>query len=141
MESLEKKQITVRAVIVAPVQKVWQYWNTPAYIMKWYHASIDWHTPHADNDLRVGGKFNYRMEATDGSYGFDYEGEYTFVIEEQLIEYSLADGRHVKIEFIPKGNCSEVVETFDTENINPLEMQRNGWQAIIDNFKNCVETI
>jgi uncharacterized protein YndB with AHSA1/START domain len=133
-------KITVQTNINAPVDKVWETWTTPEHIIQWNNASPDWHTPVAENDLRVGGKFLSRMEAKDGSFGFDFEGIYDAVVTHELISYNLADGRNVKIIFIDKGYQTEVIETFDAENENPVEMQREGWQSILDNFKNYTES-
>lgn len=133
-------KITVQANINAPVNKVWETWTIPEHITQWNNASPDWHTPVAENDLRVGGKFLSRMEAKDGSFGFDFEGIYDAVVNHELISYNLADGRNVKIIFIDKGYQTEVIETFDAENENPVEMQREGWQAILNNFKNHTES-
>jgi predicted lactoylglutathione lyase/uncharacterized protein YndB with AHSA1/START domain len=132
--------ITVTATVNAPVEKVWQLWTEPSHIEKWNNASDDWHTPHATNDLRPGGKFLSRMEARDGSMGFDFEGVYTEVAVNTQISYEMADGRKVSITFESQGNATKVTETFDPETINPLEMQRGGWQSILNNFKNYTET-
>jgi uncharacterized protein YndB with AHSA1/START domain len=131
--------ITVNAIIDAPVQKVWEYWTDPKHIIHWNFASDDWHTPIAENDLRTGGKFLSRMEARDGSMGFDFEGEYLNVEPLKLIEYVLADDRKIKVYFEPDGDKTKVTEVFDPETQNPVEMQRAGWQAILDNFKKYVE--
>lgn len=131
--------ITVQATVNAPVEKVWDFWANPQHITKWAFASDDWHAPYADNDLRTGGKFNTTMAAKDGSFSFDFGGVYTDVKEYSLIAYVLEDGRTVNITFISKGNSTEIIETFDPENINPLEMQQGGWQAILDNFKKYAE--
>lgn len=139
MNQNEKNAITVRAMINAPVDKVWMCWTTPAHIIKWNHANEDWHTTRAENDLREGGKFMSRMEAKDGSMGFDFEGIYDAVIPNELIQYSLADGRVVKVQFKNKGSETELIETFDPENINSHELQQMGWQAILDNFKKYAE--
>lgn len=133
------EKITVKATINARVEKVWQYWTSPEHIVKWNNASEDWHTPKAENDLRVGGKFLSRMEAKDGSMGFDFEGTYTTVETNKQIAYVLADDRKILVEFNGNGNTTEVVETFDAENENPVEMQQAGWQAILDNFKKYAE--
>lgn len=134
-----KTKITVETIVRAPLDRVWQYWTKPEHIVGWNFASPDWHCPKATNNLVVGGKFNYRMESRDGSSGFDFEGTYTNVLVEKLIEYVLGDERKVKIEFIGQENNVKVVETFDTEDINTLELQKNGWQSILDNFKKLVE--
>ena len=134
-----KTIVSVHVIIHAPVEKVWEYFNTPEHIVKWNFASDDWFSPSATNDLRVGGKFNYRMEARDGSFGFDFYGVYDDVIENELIEYTLGDNRKVKIRFHAMANKTEVVETFETEEENTVELQRSGWQTILDNFKKQVE--
>ena len=139
MANMEKTKVTVQAHIQAPIDKVWTYWSTPKHIMHWNNASPDWHTPKAENDLRTGGKFLSRMEARDGSMGFDFEGVYKRVIPHKLIEYVLADDREVKIEFSEQNGGTKVVEIFDAETTNPVEMQRGGWQAILDNFKKYTE--
>ena len=131
--------ITVEATIHAPVEKVWQYWSAPEHITKWNQASDDWHSPHAENDLRTGGKFSTRMEAKDGSFGFDFGGVYDEVKEHEVIDYTMGDGRKVSVRFSSNGNQTKVVETFDAENTHPVDMQRTGWQAILDNFKKYVE--
>lgn len=135
------QQITITALINAPVEKVWNYWTAPEHIINWNFASDDWCAPSAENDLRIGGKFKSRMEAKDGSFGFDFEGVYTEVKQHERIEYVLGDNRKVKIEFVKKDIQVEVIETFDPETINPIEMQRDGWQAILNNFKKYVESI
>lgn len=133
------KAITVQTIVKAPLAKAWEYWNTPAHITGWAFASDDWETPKVENNLRVAGTFNTRMQAKDGSAGFDFTGTYTAVKKDELIEYDMDDGRHVKVEFkeTPKG--IRVTETFDPENQNPEDMQRSGWQAILDNFKKYAE--
>lgn len=133
------EQITVSAEINAPIEKVWKYWTEPEHISKWCFASSDWHAPKAENDLRYGGKFLTRMEAIDQSFGFDFEGEYTQVNHHEIIAYKMADERRVEIKFSSDGNGTSVVETFDAETENPLDMQKTGWQAILDNFKKYVE--
>ncbi len=133
------EQITVSSSVNAPVERVWEYWTNPKHIMKWNSASEDWHTPRAENDLRAGGKFSARMEARDGSMGFDFEGVYDEVEPHNLISYTMADGRKVRISFSENDGFTEVRETFDPEGTNPVEMQRMGWQAILDNFKKYSE--
>jgi uncharacterized protein YndB with AHSA1/START domain len=135
MESKEKTIITVQAKIKAPIEIVWKNWTTPDDIVKWNNASDDWHTTRAKNDLQIGGKFLSRMEAKDGSMGFDFEGVYSVVITNEHIEYIIADGREVEIDFTVSGNETNVVETFEAESINSIELQRTGWQAILDSFK------
>ena len=134
-----KTSITVETTIKAPIEKVWNLWTAPDHIMKWNNASDDWHTTKAENDLRTGGNFLSRMEAKDGSFGFDFGGVYDDVKNHEVISYTMGDGRKVKIDFSSEGDETRVVETFEAEGTNPLEMQRNGWQAILNNFKSYVE--
>lgn len=131
--------ITITADINAPVEKVWEYWNKPEHITKWAFASDDWEAPFAENDIKEGGKFKTTMAAKDKSTSFDFEGVYTAVKEYELIEYDMSDGRHVKVLFEQAPNGVKVTETFDPENENPEEMQRSGWQSILNNFKKYVE--
>lgn len=131
--------ITVEATVNAPAAKVWEYFTDPKHITKWNNASDDWHTPNAENDLTPGGKFNYRMEAKDGSFGFDFGGVYDEIKANELIVYTIGDGRKVKVMFTSKGNQTEIVETFEAETVNSIEMQKGGWQAILNNFKKYVE--
>lgn len=133
------EKITVETTIEAPVAKVWQYWSTPEHITKWTFASSDWHAPYAENDLRKDGTFKTTMAAKDGSVSFDFEGVYADVDEHKYIAYDLADGRTVQITFDSDGKQTKVIETFDAENQNPIEMQSGGWQSILDNFKKYVE--
>ena len=135
----EKRIITIQADIQAPVKKVWELYTAPKHVTQWNQASDDWHTTRAENDLKPGGRFNYRMEAKDGSSGFDFWGTYDKIKSNELIEYTLGDGRKVKVTFTEKKNGSRVGTTFDPESIHSIEMQRNGWQAILDNFKKFVE--
>ena len=139
MDTAEKTTITIETTVNAPVEKVWEYWSKPEHITQWCSATDEWHTPKADNDLRVGGSFSSRMEAKDGSMGFDFGGVYDAVEENKTIEYTIGDGRKVKIDFTSSGNETRVVESFDAESTNPVEMQRAGWQAILDNFKKYTE--
>ena len=138
---MEKISITVEVTINAAVQEVWEKWTTPAHIIKWNAASEEWHTPFAENDLRDGGKFSSRMEAKDGSMGFDFGGIYDAVKPFELIEYTLGDDRKVKIEFEANGNETRVIETFEAESVHPAELQQAGWQAILNNFKKYVEAV
>jgi uncharacterized protein YndB with AHSA1/START domain len=126
-------KITVETVVNAPVGKVWSAYTTPADIMKWNTASDDWHTTKSTVDLREGGVFSSRMEAKDGSFGFDFAGTYTKIVPEELIAYSFGD-RTGKVEFIPGANGVTVRVTFDAETTHPEEQQRQGWQAILNNF-------
>ncbi len=134
-----KPAITIEANINAPVDKVWQYWNGPEHITKWCSATEEWHTPRAENDLKPGGKFSSRMEAKDGSMGFDFGGVYDEVKTNELISYTMGDGRKVSVHFKTDGNSTNIKETFEAEEMNPLDMQRAGWQAILDNFKKYTE--
>lgn len=136
---MTKRAITVQATVNAPIEKVWKFWNEPKHITQWAFASPDWHAPKAENDLRVDGTFSTTMAAKDGSFSFDFGGVYTKVENHKAIEYTLGDGRKVKISFSAEGNQTNVFETFDPENQNPEEMQRGGWQAILDNFKSYAE--
>jgi uncharacterized protein YndB with AHSA1/START domain len=139
MTTTEKTSITVQTTINAPVEKVWEFFTDPKHIVRWNNASDDWHTPRAENDLQVGGRFLYRMEAKDGSMGFDFDGEYTKVEKYREIEYKLGDGRRVNLSFAGTGSETKVTETFDAEETHSIEMQQQGWQSILDNFKKYVE--
>lgn len=141
METVNNSTITVETLVNAPVEKVWKFWTSPEQITQWNNASEDWHTPYAENDLRVGGKFLSRMEARDGSFGFDFGGVYDAVKENEYIEYTIGDGRQVKVEFSRVRNSTKVTETFEAESTHSIEMQRAGWQAILDNFKKHTEAI
>jgi uncharacterized protein YndB with AHSA1/START domain len=134
-----KNFITVESVVNAPVEKVWSCWTAPQHIIQWNNASDDWHTTHAENDLRVGGTFLSRMEAKDGSFGFDFNGVYSEVEQHKAIAYSIEGGREVKIAFESNENSTKVTEVFEAEDENSLELQQAGWQAILDNFKKYVE--
>jgi len=139
METMEKTIITVESTINAPVEKVWEYWTKPEHITKWNYASDDWHTPWAKADFQEGGNFVARMEAKDGSMGFDFGGVYDVIRPNQYIEYTLGDGRKVKISFSAQGNTTNVLESFGAEDTHSIEMQRGGWQAILNNFKKYTE--
>ena len=141
METMTSTQITVEAIVNEPVKKVWESWNEPKHITKWCQASEDWHAPYAESDLRTGGKFKTTMAAKDGSVSFDFEGEYTRVEPTTLIEYTIADGRRVRIRFESLDDKTKVTETFEAEGTNSIEMQRGGWQAILDNFKRYTEAL
>lgn len=134
-------KITIEATINAPVEKVWQYWNEPRHIMRWCNASDDWCTLKASNDLKPGGQFSSTMAAKDGSFSFDFGGVYDVVKHHELIEYTMGDGRKVSIRFTSNGNETTIVETFDAETENPVEMQQQGWQAILNNFKKHAEGV
>lgn len=139
MKKKQPSKIAVQIFLNAPVEKVWKFWTSPGHIVKWNSASPDWHTSRAENDLRNGGKFISRMEARDGSMGFDFEGIYNNVQAEKIIEYTLADERNVSVEFSIKDSGTMLVETFDPETENSMDLQKAGWQAILDNFKKYVE--
>lgn len=137
----EKKTITVQAVVNAPVEQVWKLYTEPEHVMKWNNASNDWHTLRTENDLKVGGKFLYRMEAKDGSSGFNFDGTYEQVKINELIVYSLTDGRKVEVIFTKDNDTrTKMATAFEAENTNSIEMQRDGWQVILNNFKKYVET-
>lgn len=135
------ERITVKAKVKASVNKVWDLWSDPKHIVKWNAASEEWHTPRAENDLRVGGKFLSRMEAKDGSFGFDFGGTYDEVVPQKRIAYTLDDGRKVEVDFKEKNGQTEIVSIFDPETQNPTEMQREGWQSILDNFKRYADNL
>ncbi|MBX2941316.1 MAG: SRPBCC family protein [Cyclobacteriaceae bacterium] len=131
--------ITIEVTVNAPIEKVWKFWNNPDHIKQWNAASDDWHTTHSEVDLKVGGKFSSTMAAKDGSMSFDFGGVYTLIKEHQLIEQRLGDERKVRVEFKPQNGKTKIIETFEAESTNPVEMQREGWQAILNNFKKHVE--
>ncbi|MGH8832943.1 MAG: SRPBCC family protein [Polaromonas sp.] len=131
-------KITVETTVAAPIEHVWHAWTTPDDIKQWNAASDDWHTTSATVDLRVGGAFSSRMEAKDGSMGFDFAGTYTKVVKNKLIEYTFGD-RAAQVEFDAVGKGVKVRVTFDAESENPVEQQRQGWQAILNNFARHVE--
>ncbi|SFM60340.1 Uncharacterized conserved protein YndB, AHSA1/START domain [Algoriella xinjiangensis] len=132
--------ITVQTTINAPLDKVWFAFNNPEDIVKWNQASPDWHCPKAENDLQNGGTLKSTMAAKDGSFQFEFEAKYDEIIPNKFIRYYIADGRKVEIDFMEENNSTVITEKFDPENQNPEEMQRQGWQAILDSFKNYVET-
>ena len=133
------KFITIEATINAPLAEVWAYFTEPQHIVNWNHATKDWHCSNAVNHLQVGENFSYRMEAKDGSFGFDFKGVYTEIIDQQKIVYKLDDERKAEIQFIKENNQTKVIEQFEAEASNPLEMQEQGWQLILNNFKTYVE--
>lgn len=140
METKDKTAITVNVTVNTPIEKVWKLWTSPEDITQWNSASDDWHTPKAENDLRAGGKFTWRMEAKDGSMGFDFGGVYTNVKENERIAYTMGDERKVEITFDTTADGVNITETFEAENTNPIDMQRTGWQAILNNFKKYAES-
>ncbi len=137
---MQGTKITVTATVAAAADKVWTHWTHPQHITQWNFASPDWHCPAAENEVRPGGKFKWTMAARDGSMSFDFEGEYKEIIPLKKITYVIADGRHVTVEFVSVGAHTQVTETFEAEGMNPEEMQQAGWQSILDNFKNYVES-
>jgi uncharacterized protein YndB with AHSA1/START domain len=131
----EKSFITIETTVARAAADVWKHWNTPESIMGWCHASDDWHAPAATLDLQVGGKFSTTMAAKDGSFSFDFWGIYDIVIPHRRIDYTMGDGRKAFIYFVEKNGATTVVETFEAETENPIEMQQDGWQMILTNFK------
>ena len=137
---MDKQKINIEATIKASLAKVWQYYTEPKHITQWNNASDDWHTTRAENDLHKGGKFLSRMEAKDGSFGFDFTGVYDEVKVNEYIAYTIDDGRKVEIDFSAQGNQCKIRIAFEAETQNPIEMQREGWQAILDNFKKYTQS-
>lgn len=137
--SESKPTLEISASIQAPIKKVWDYFNLPKHVVNWNAAADSWHCPSADNDLKVGGKFNYTMAAKDGSFQFDFSGTYTEIEHHSSIKYVLDDDRKVEIQFRDDNGTVNIIERFEAENMNPLEMQQGGWQAILDNFKQYTE--
>lgn len=133
-------KITIDTMIVADIQKVWDYYNSPEHITKWNHASDDWHCPKAENDMKVGGTYLARMEAKDGSFGFDFKAIYDEIIPMAKVAYTLEDERKVVTIFEKQGDKTKVTTVFDAEGMNPIDMQKAGWQAILNNFKRYTET-
>lgn len=133
-----KNEIKVSATIEADVKKVWDYYTDPKHIVNWNFADPSWHCPNASNDLKVGGEYKARMEAKDGSFGFDFEAIYTKVIEGQEFTYEFG-GRTANVKFHNRNDQTEIVVVFEPEEDNPIEMQKGGWQAILNNFKTYTE--
>ncbi len=131
--------LTVSVTANVPVEKAWKHFTSPDAIVQWYHASEDWHAPKALNDLTIGGIFFTRMESKDGSMGFDFTGTYTAIEMHKLIAFLLPDGRKVSVTFSEEGSATTIIETFDAETLNPVDLQRAGWQSILDNFKHFTE--
>jgi uncharacterized protein YndB with AHSA1/START domain len=136
---MEKDKITIGTLVSAKRPFVWDCYTNPEHIVNWNFATPDWHCPSAENNLVVGGKYKARMEAKDGSYGFDFEATHTSINHPESFTYVLEDGRTVDVTFTESGGSTEVTVTFDPETQNPLDMQRSGWQAILDNFRKYVE--
>ncbi|PXX28443.1 SRPBCC family protein [Arenibacter sp. ARW7G5Y1] len=137
---MEKTKIMVQVTISDGVDKVWGYYTKPEHIVKWNFASDDWHCPYASNDMRVGGKYSSRMEAKDGSFGFDFEAVYDEVMPNKQFAYTMLDGRQAKVTFYELNHRTTVKVNFDAETENSIEKQRGGWQAILDNFKKYTES-
>lgn len=133
--------ITVEATVNVPVQKAWHLWTSPEHITQWNNASDDWHTPKAESDLREGATFCYTMAAKDGSFSFDFAGTFDRITENELITYTIGDGRKVQVHFKAEGDTTVITEIFEAENIHSTELQQQGWQAILNNFKRYAETI
>ena len=138
---MKAPQITIETTVNTDIHTAWNCYTNPDHIIKWNFADHSWHCPSAENDLRVGGKMKSRMEAKDGSFGFDFEGIYDEVKKNEKIVYHLEDGRSVDITFEDKGNSVLITTVFDPENESPVEMQQAGWQAILDNYKKHAESI
>ncbi|MEO3428726.1 SRPBCC family protein [Pelagibius sp. CAU 1746] len=136
---MTNNQITIDTIIDAPVERVWQAYSTPADITQWNFASDDWCCPSAEADLKVGGAYKARMEAKDGSFGFDFEAVYDEVDPHKALTLAMSDGRKARTTFESSGGQTKVTTTFDAEDQNPIDIQRDGWQAILNNFKRHVE--
>lgn len=137
----QTKQLKVETLVAAPMERVWEVWTAPEHITQWNAASPDWQCPRAVNPLEVGLKFSFRMEAKDGSGGFDFGGTYTEIVPKQLLAYTLDDGRTVRVEFAEEGGGVRIIEQFDPEQENALEFQQQGWQSILNNFKQYAESL
>jgi len=136
-----KTSLTIDTTVTAPIELVWECWTQAKHITQWNAASDDWHTPSATNDLRVGGRFTSRMESRDGQFGFDFWGIHDEVQVNRLIKSTMGDGRKMEVHFIQEGSLIKVIESFETEDENSAEKQREGWQAILNRFKDYVETL
>ncbi len=132
--------ITVESTIEAPIDMVWDFWTKPEHVMHWNFASNDWHCPNANSDFNIGGEFHYIMAAKDGSVEFDFCGTFTKIIDKTFIEIFLEDGRELNIQFESDGSSTKIIETFEPEEVNSMELQKQGWQAILDNFKSYTES-
>tara|TARA_R110000868_G_scaffold259361_5_gene517300 strand:+ start:62874 stop:63290 length:417 start_codon:yes stop_codon:yes gene_type:complete len=138
---MSNQKITIESIISTTIEIVWESWTEPNHITKWNFATDDWQCPSAENDLRVGGKYKARMEAKDGSFSFDFEAIYDEVIPQKKLIYTMPDGRVVTTSFEDQGETTKVTTVFDAESENPVEMQKNGWQAILNNFTKYVEAV
>jgi uncharacterized protein YndB with AHSA1/START domain len=133
--------ITVEAIIEAPIDIVWNFWTKPEHVQHWNFASPDWHCPKANSDFTVGGEFHYIMAAKDGSVDFDFCGTFTKILDRSFIEIFLEDGRELNIQFESEGAHTKIIETFEPEEVNSIELQRQGWQSILNQFKQYVEGV
>ncbi len=141
MEATTNTAITIEAIVNLPVEKVWELWTDANHITQWNYASDDWCCPAAENDLRPGGKFSSTMAAKDGSFSFDFWGIYDEVKPNELIAYTMGDRRKAEVHFAGEGKSTKITSAFEAEKENPIEMQRGGWQAILDNFKKYAESV
>ena len=132
--------ITIETTVSVSPDIAWEYFTKAEHVLQWNAASDEWHSPRGEADVRTGGTFNFRMEARDGSMGFDFSGVYDEIVPGKLIRYTLGDGRKVQVDFIPVENGVRVVESFEAENTHPVEFQKAGWQAILDNYKRYAES-
>jgi uncharacterized protein YndB with AHSA1/START domain len=137
---MAKPKITVETTVAATIDKAWKYWTSPEHITKWNFASEDWHCPNAENEVKTGGRFKSTMASKDGKMSFDFEGIYDEVLDKKKIAYSLEDGRQVSVVFLDLNGMTKITETFDAEDVNSVELQKSGWQSILDNFKKHVES-
>lgn len=137
---METTRIDIETIISADTKKVWDFYTKPEHITRWNFATDDWHCPKAENDLRVDGKYSSRMEARDGSFGFDFEAIYDEVVDQKKFTYTMTDGRKATTNFESLNGSTKITISFDAEKENPIDMQRDGWQAILNNFKKYVET-
>jgi uncharacterized protein YndB with AHSA1/START domain len=138
---MANSKITVKATVQANKAKVWECYTQPEHIIHWNFATDDWKCPHASNDMRVGGKYSARMEAKDGSFGFDFEAVYTAIDPGNSFTFTMPDGRVVDLMFVDQDGATEVTTMFDPESMNPIEMQEAGWQMILNNFKKYTESV
>ncbi len=138
--SMAKLNIKIDTLVHAPLDYVWETWNTPSHIIHWIHASDDWHSPKADSNFVEGGRFVYRMEAKDNSFGFDFSGTFVEIVDKKRIVTRLDDDRIVQTEFIQENDGVRIIETFEAEDENSVEMQKEGWYAILNNYKLYTES-
>lgn len=136
---MDTTKITIQAVVAADRQKVWNCYTQPEHITKWNFATDTWHCPAASNDMRVGGKYLARMEAKDGSFAFDFEAVYNEIVDGEKFTYTMPDNREIQVSFEQTDDKTLVIVTFDPENENPVDLQRSGWQSILDNFRKYAE--